>query len=811
MIETKAALSDEMTEREQRNRALARQAAADGIVVLENDGALPLEPQRIALFGAGATYTIQGGTGSGEVNVRREVTVLEGLEAAGFEIATRDWIERYDALWKAGKERFLADTRRGLLRLSLKSLGNIIAMEYRLPAGDMVSMQETDCADACIYVVSRQSGEGKDRTDEEGSFRLDATEIHSIRLCADKFDKFVLVINSAAHIDLSPLDGVDGVNAIVYMGQLGMEGGNALADVITGAVSPSGRLAVSWPKSYADVPFGDAYGIFAPDPDHAPYKEGVYVGYRYYDSFGVEPRYPFGHGLGYTTFALKAGRPKVEGTSASLEVVVSNAGEAPGREVVQAYVSCPHADGDGEYQRLVAFAKTGVLEAGQEEKLALSFGLADLASYDEDSAETYLAAGDYVLRVGTSSRDTKPAAILRVSERIVLSKHRNLCAAMSPVAELVAEPREEMIPKRLPVVKVDASAVEIVTYDYDLPEPRFSDEVEAHLDSFTADDLASFCAGTGLFGDKTRGFMVPGAVGHTTTDYLDRGIPNVELCDGPAGLRLQRRSGMGRKGNIRAIDASFSFYELVPGPAKRLMLANPDKTQVLYQFVTGFPVAAMVAQTWDVGLCEQIGRAVGEEMTEYGVSFWLAPAMNIVRNPLCGRNFEYYSEDPLISGKIAAAVTRGVQSWPGRYATVKHFAANNQEENRMHVSSDVDERVLREIYLRGFEIAVRESAPAAMMSAYNKINGTYCPNSHELSTDILRAEWGFAGLVMTDWLSTGKDRADEAGCVEAGVDLIMPGGKDVVKTLRRALAKGRLSSVAARRSAGRVLSAILGK
>jgi beta-glucosidase len=204
-----------------------------------------------------------------------------------------------------------------------------------------------------------------------------------------------------------------------------------------------------------------------------------------------------------------------------------------------------------------------------------------------------------------------------------------------------------------------------------------------------------------------------------------------------------------------------------------------------------------------------MGRALGEEMTEYGVTWWLAPALNIVRNPLCGRNFEYYSEDPLLSGKIAAAVTRGVQEKPGCFVTIKHFAANNQEGNRMYNSSDVDERTLREIYLRGFEIAVREAAPKAVMSAYNKINDVYCANNRELCTDILRGEWGFEGVVMTDWLSTAKDRADEVECLNAGVDLIMPGGISVVNALRKAYRKGQLRKETVCRSCARVLEQIL--
>ncbi len=253
------------------------------------------------------------------------------------------------------------------------------------------------------------------------------------------------------------------------------------------------------------------------------------------------------------------------------------------------------------------------------------------------------------------------------------------------------------------------------------------------------------------------------------------------------------------------MDSAISLYEFLPGFLKKMLLGNPEKEQVLYQYVTGFPVAAMVAQSWNTNLAHRIGQVVSAEMTEFGVKIWLAPALNIVRNPLCGRNYEYYSEDPLISGKMAAAITLGVQETPGNCVTLKHFAVNNQEENRYYVSSDLDERPLREIYLRGFEIAVREGPPRAVMTAYNKINGTYCANNSELCTDILRGEWGFDGGVMTDWLSTGEDRADEALAIEAGVDLIMPGGKKTLAALNSQYQSGKLSLDTIRLACMRVL------
>lgn len=807
-METKARRSGEITPLERAHQALAREAAADSIVLLENDGVLPLAPGKAALYGAGAEYTIRGGTGSGEVNVRHTVSVLEGLETAGFSVCTKDWIGRYAAQWQAGKAAFVALQRKKLRHFNARVLAELMAAEYAYPSGDLLTPSELEKTetDLCLYVLSRQSGEGRDRRDEPGSFRLTDTEIQNLRLCAAWFPRLVLVLNCGAPIDLSPLEEIEGINALIYMNQLGMEGGNALADVLTGKAAPGGRLAVSWPKRYADVPFGDEFGLQGQKT--AEYKEGIFVGYRYYDSFSVQPRYPFGYGLSYTAFQMGGVQTKLLGTEVRLSLRVTNTGNYPGSQTLQLFASCPEEGLNKEYQRLAAFGKTRCLSPGETEELALSFPLSALAVYDEKAAQTVLEPGSYLLRLGTSSRNTQKVACLRLARRVALARHKNLCAAPAPVQTLTAPKRAQEDRSGIPVLEIDPSAIQTVTYDYTEQPQRFSPEVEAHLACFTAKDMVRFCAGTGLFGEN-RGFRVPGAVGHTTTAYLKDGIPNRELCDGPAGLRLQRRSVMDKKGKIKAVDASISLYEYLPSWLRGLLLGNPEKDPVLYQYVTGFPVSAALAQSWDPALLRRVGEAVGEEMREYGVTWWLAPAMNLVRNPLCGRNYEYYSEDPLLTGLLAAAVTGGVQETPGCFVTVKHFAANNQEENRYFVSSQVDERALRELYLRGFELAVRQSGPKALMTAYNKINGVYCANNRELCTDILRGEWGFDGLVMTDWLSTGKERAAEGLCPKSGVDLIMPGGKGTAKALLRAAKDGILSQSALRQSCGRVLRFLL--
>ena len=284
---------------------------------------------------------------------------------------------------------------------------------------------------------------------------------------------------------------------------------------------------------------------------------------------------------------------------------------------------------------------------------------------------------------------------------------------------------------------------------------------------------------------------------------------NVALCDGPAGLRVQKRSTVDKKGKVKPVDLALSVFEAFPDFFKGFMLGNPEKDTVLYQYTTAFPVANALAQTWNTDLMYRIGDAIYREMKEYGCTFWLAPAINIHRNPLCGRNFEYFSEDPFLSGSMSAAIIKGVQQEDGFYVTVKHYACNNQEDNRNGVSSNLSERTLREIYLRGFEISVREGGAKSVMTSYNKVNGVYAPNSHDLCTKVLRNEWGFQGVVMTDWFSTNRGLASNALAMAAGNDLIMPGGGSFKKEILDGVKSGRISEEDVHRCCANVVRAIL--
>ena len=809
-LRTKASRSDAVTDRERENLQVAYRAACEGVVLLKNDGALPFDTKTVALYGPGASMTIKGGTGSGEVNERHSVTILEGLRNRGFTVATQRWIDAFEAFYEKAKAAYQVEKRKRLNLLKLSSIMQMLFDNFRLPAGPAITedylSKETD---ACVYVLARQAGEGGDRKAEKGDYLLTDEEVEAIRVCAGHYEKFVLVINCGSGMDLSALDGIEGINAILYISQLGTEGGNAVADILSGKVNPSGRLADTWAYRYEDIPFALEYGSLNGDLENEYYKEGIFVGYRYFDSFGIEPRYPFGYGLSYTDFAIRCVDVKADGTAVSLKAAVTNTGDRAGKQVVQLYVSAPEEGLNKEYQSLAAFTKTAQLEPGQTEELELTFDLRELASYREQDGAFILDSGDYVLRLGDSSRNTCPVAVLALNKEIVVSWHAGICPVQEHMhlqePQAPARAREVLDPGLTRIV-LDC-AVAPVAYTYE-ERPLYPDErTRAFVEKLTDEEMVDIVVGVGMFGAKNR-FDLPGSVGNTTSKFWDRGLANVALCDGPAGLRIQKHSTVDKKGKIKPVEMAMSIFEAAPGFVKKLMTGNPQKEQSLYQFTTAFPVTAALAQSWNAGLLQEVGHAIYREMKEYGCTYWLAPAVNIHRNPLCGRNFEYYSEDPRLTGLLAAAVTRGVQAEPGFYVTVKHFACNNQEDNRNFVSSNLSERALREIYLRAFEYPVRKGGAKGIMTSYNRLNGVYTPNSHDLCTRVLRCEWGFEGVVMTDWFSTNKGQASSALAIRAGNDLIMPGGGSFKKDILQGLKDGRLRREDLIRCCGNVVKSI---
>ena len=809
---TKASFNGEVSEREKQNLEVAYRAACESMVLLKNENVLPLKTKKVALYGPGVTRTIKGGTGSGEVNERHSVTILEGMENRGFEVTTQQWIKDYEDAYEAGEIAHKKAQRDIIKLLKSKSFMEMMLKGYTPPAGRAIT--EKDIADSdtdtAIYVLSRQAGEGGDRKAEKGDLFITDEERTAIETCVKNYKNFVLVINSGCSLDMSFVDEIPGIGAILFICQLGTEGGNAFADTVSGKETPSGKLADTWAKQYADIPYHDEYSYLNGNVEEEYYKEGIYVGYRYFDSFGVEPCYPFGYGLSYTEFSMLGTGVKVEGTKVAVDAVITNVGaNYSGKEVAQLYVSAPSGKLDKEYQSLAAFVKTKLLAPAESETKTLIFDMAEIASYDEVSASYVLDAGEYVVRLGNSSRNTVPVAVITLDEAVVVSKHCNVCPVIEKFEELKSEARTaEKINLSVPRVIVKASDFNTITYTYEKPAVYSDAKVDAFMNTLSLKDMVEIVVGIGMFGGETR-FNMPGSVGNTTSKFWDKGLANVTLCDGPAGLRITKRSVVMKDGKVKPVELPISVFEMFPEFVQKMLKADPSDGTLIYQYTTAFPVTAALAQSWNVELLEEVGKAIFVEMKEYGCTFWLAPAVNIHRNPLCGRNFEYVSEDPFLTGEVATALTKGIQQEEGYYVTVKHFACNNMEDNRNKVSSNLSERALREIYLRGFERAVRKGNAKSIMTSYNRINSVYAPNSHDLCTKVLRNEWGFDGVVMTDWFSTNKGLGHNALAMKAGNDLIMPGGGSYKKEILAGVKSGMIKEEDVKRCCANVVRAIM--
>ena len=418
---TKARFESEPNEREKRNLQVAYEAACESIVLLENDGALPIQLGKVALYGAGAMRTVKGGGGSGEVNERHSVTIYEGMKAAGFDITSKSWLNGFEAAYVREEALYHKNKLKNIITGkmdAMAALENFPGIEGRLITEQDVAESDTD---TCIYVLSRQAGEGIDRRAQKGDMFVTDTEEANITFCANHYEKFILVINAGAQLDVSFLDKIEGINAVLFICQLGTAGGTAVADTLSGKVSPSGKLASTWAMKYADIPFSDEFSYLNGNLEDEYYKEGIYVGYRYFDTFNVEPRYPFGYGLSYSEFEMKAGKVTVDGTMASVDIEVKNIGDTyAGKEVAEVYVSAPAGTLDKEYQSLVGFAKTQILAPGETGKVRVTFDICAVSSYRESDASYILEAGDYIVRVGNSSRNTTPCAILALEEEVVI-------------------------------------------------------------------------------------------------------------------------------------------------------------------------------------------------------------------------------------------------------------------------------------------------------------------------------------------------------------------------------------------------------
>lgn len=796
-VATAATTDPNPSPREIAHAAMSRQAATEGMVLFENEGALPMRASgNVALFGSGAYATVKGGTGSGDVNTRYTVNVRQGFESAGFTVTTSS--AYWDALVAGGEQLLTAAT-----------------------------VQPSAPTDTAVYVLARNSGEGGDRTATAGDYYLTETELGNLQQLGATYRKVVVVLNVGAVVDTSFFQRINDqvmpsrrakhhgsgkpLDALLLMSQPGQEAGHALVDVLTGAVTPSGKSVDTWTSSYDYYPaaatFSNNDGKFTPEV----YTEGVYVGYRYFDSFykSIKPadpasvvNYPFGYGLSYTAFDVEPRSVRADMSRVTVKAKVTNTGKVPGKDVVQVYFSAPRSGLDKPYQELAGYAKTTLLAPGASQTLTISFKTTEMSSYDESKAAYVMAAGDYLIRVGDSSRNTSVTAKVRLRSTVVTEKLSTQFDDQTVADEWTADPRNfysypgeakqvrtaKVVPLRTrgfttanhasqlaQSVAIDGSsgyypldgALLSATTAYTTgagnwegtgapyqaktgetvkqvaPAPagatlfdvaKGTVSMEQFVAGLSVEQLANIVVGASPGTDIT-----PGVAGTTTALYTSLGIPAATLDDGPAGIRIQK-----------------SFTQ---------------NGQTYYQYATAWPIGTLLAQTWDTDLIKTIGEAVATEMAEFHATIWLAPGMNIHRDPLNGRNFEYFSEDPLVTGLSATAITEGVQSEPGVGVTIKHLVANQQEKERQRTDSVISERALREIYLKGFEIAVKSAQPMAVMTSYNLVNGTAASGNYDLNEDVLRGEWGFRGVVMTDWGANYRVKQT----VYSGNDLIMPG------------------------------------
>lgn len=776
------------------------------------NNAFPIsKPCKVALFGNGARHTLKGGTGSGDVNSHFFNNAEYEFELNGFEITTKKWLDAYDEIKKnkhiSFVKRIKQEAKKAGIGAPAYAVGQVEReVEYNL------SISEYE-GDICVYILSRASGESSDRRLEKGDVYLTDTEIKDILFLNKKFDKFLLTLNVSGVVDLSPILEVKN---IFLLSQLGVVTSSILVNVILGKINPSGKLSDSWARP-DDYPFIYEFG----DKNNTRYLEGIYVGYRYFNSKGLEPLFPFGFGKSYSQFDYDIISYKLVGDEIKVKVNVTNNSEIAGKEVIQLYLS---SEGKINTARntLVAFNKTINIKPHHSTEMELKFKLSSFPVYDEENHEFLVQKGIYIVRVGNSSVELKDVFKIDVDKDIVVKKVESIFDSPD------FKDYEIGYPQGLDFIKVetlelDASSILTKNINYsgklDVKIPEFVKKL--NIDDLIRLNLGDYKTGlAGVIGQT--GSLVPGAAGETTLRIPE--ITNsLVMADGPAGLRLISEYKLNSKGHYSLIEDSIirDIKEFIPPIAKRLFNVKKNhkkKGNVVYQYCSALPIATALAQSFNDELSYEIGRLVGEEMKLYDVDIWLAPAMNIHRNILCGRNFEYYSEDPYLTSVIVTGVVKGVQS-EGKMACIKHFACNNQETNRFNSNSIISERAIREIYLSAFERVITEAKPACVMASYNLINGVHASESSGLLIKSLRNEWNYKGLVMTDWVITGQTNdkssvhpASRAStCLSNGINICMPGSKKDIKDIKKALKAGKITRAQLEYNASIVYSYITGE
>ena len=686
--------------------ALIRQAGAESCVLLKNDGVLPLNRDKeVAVFGRCQLDWFYVGYGSGgDVKSPYYVNLIEGLQNAGVPLNTTV-LNRYQT-WTKEEEN---EADHGWW-------GHWPYSHPEMQLDQSLVRSAAKSSNTALVVIGRAAGEDRENTLTKGSYYLTDAEREMLDAVTAAFSKVVVIMNIGSVMDFAwTEDYGDKISALMIVWQGGMESGNAVADVLTGTVSPSGKLADTIARRYADYPSSANFG----GKEYNDYAEGIYVGYRFFDKHPEKVLYPFGFGLSYTDFSIDPVSLYRNDGATEAVVTVTNTGSCAGKAVMQLWCYPPEGQLDKPLRVLAGFAKSDTLAPGESQTVTLSCDDKCFASYAEGTSRFVLEAGEYRF----AANETEVGSFT-LSENVTVEQCEPLCKTSAELRERI----KRRIPKN---IYVDSMGM----FLRDVREGRCT--LDAFIASLADNELEALTRGHGMMGSNLGVAGNAGAFGGVIESLRIKGVAPIITSDGPAGLRLKKYCALQ-------------------------------------------PCGTALACTWNTALIESLSRKAGEEMHHYGVDVQLAPGMNLHRNPLCGRNFEYFSEDPLLSGKMAAATVRGVQS-TGKAACPKHFACNNQETNRNKNDSRVSERALREIYLRNFEIVVREASPLVIMTSYNKVNGVWCHYNYDLVTTVLRGQWGYEGCVITDWwMQKSKSPEfpairDNAYRVRAQVDVLMPG------------------------------------
>ena len=714
---------------------LCKRVIAEGCVLLENDGVLPLLNKKISLFGRCQINTFYAGYGSGgDVKSPYKVSILEGL------------LNNNANINKTVMEEYLAWTKDNVPYEG--TWGNWPLCFPEMPVSVEFVKEASKESDVAVVVIGRSAGEDRDIRLEKGSWFLNDEEKELLRIVRDCFKMVCIIINSGSIMDITELLEYK-PNALMYVWQGGQEMGNAVAEVLLGKVSPSGKLTDTIAK-IEDYPSFNCFG----DPDFNEYREDIYVGYRYFNTFCKDKIiYPFGYGLTYSKFALKLLEITNKDTIINAKIKIKNVGKYPSKEVVQIYLSKPLGKLGNPNVELIAYKKANCLKPDEEQVLEFNIDIKKYASYDDNGAtgninHFILENGSYSIFMGFNSLELTKIHNFSLDEDLLVKKTMEACApkvlfkrminrngiSFEDVLVGIADVKERIlryIPNNEELVYKYYTYQQLKDNEVSLDDFVNSLDLE-ELEALTRGSLYSMNSPYGPLGNA-------GTLGASNEKLFKRGIPAISTNDGPSGVRLACHS-----------------------------------TQV--------PNGIVLASTFNDELIEQLAYEIGSEDFERKSHILLAPGINIHRSPLCGRNFEYYSEDPYLTGKIAAAYVRGVQT-AGTSACPKHFACNSQEFQRHVNDSRLSQRALREIYLKGFEICIEESNPNVIMTSYNKINGEYAYYNHDLVRIILREEFKFKGLVITDWwMRPGESPLFENVIghgyrVRATVDVFMPGSR----------------------------------